>query len=260
MKQTAALFLALLLGPFVTAQEVPLEIKGGGSKVVQVDRTVIVKVDVMVVNSFPFTINAPMGQGLYFWQVPQGISYNDRNDRLEVTNAPKGEVTVGVKMIAANVDEDGRFKGFKTNFGSVTFYVGEVKPPSPPTPPDPPKPPDPPIPTPPKEFRVLVIYESSQKLTGTQSAILGAKEFRDYLNSKTVKDERGQPSWRIYDKDLATKMEKELPLWQAAVKKAFDDAKGVYPWLMIGDGVNGVGTPLPQTLAETMALLKKYGG
>jgi hypothetical protein len=130
-----------LLASIAKGQDVPLRVDG--AKVVQVDRQVIVKVDVTVVDRLPFSVQAPAGAGLYFWSYPAGIVATDKGDRLEVTAAAKGETTVGVKMISADVDKDGKFRGFLTKFGSVTFTVGDVPQPKPPTPPEPKPEPEP---------------------------------------------------------------------------------------------------------------------
>lgn len=155
MKKRAPLaFLAILLSAgFALAQQatIPLDIRGGDVKVVKVDKVIVVKVDLTVVSSTPFTISAPPGAGLYFWTLPAGVSGTDKGDTYEIASAPSGQITISVKAIAPNLDKDGRFTGFKTEFGSVTFAMGGV--PAPPvvppvTPPD--IPPDvPPIVPPP---------------------------------------------------------------------------------------------------------------
>lgn len=167
----------------------------------------------------------------------------------------EGTYKVGVIPAKAVKQPDGSYKAVIGQPQVVTIIVGVPTPDDPPVPDPKPKPPVPPAPT---QFRVLVVYESSQKLSPTQSAILDAKQFRDYLNAKAAKDDKGKPAWRVFDQN--TPLDKESPLWQGAMKKAVAEAKGTYPWILIGDGTTGVSQPLPQTLAETMALLRKYGG
>lgn len=128
----------LWLAPAAPAQDsVQLKVDGAGVKVVQVDRQVIVKQDVTLVASFPFTVSAPEGNGLYFWSYPPTVTAADLGDRLEITAAPKGELTVSVKVVAPKLDKEGRFLGFETKLGRVTFLVGDVPAPVPPTPPEP---------------------------------------------------------------------------------------------------------------------------
>ena len=64
MKRLACLF--LLLPSLALAQDVPLEIKGDVTTV-KVDKIVIVKEDLTVVKSFPFTVAAKPGAALYIW-------------------------------------------------------------------------------------------------------------------------------------------------------------------------------------------------
>jgi hypothetical protein len=130
---TAALVLGLavlffLLAGIAKGQDVPLSVQGG--KVVKVDKVITIQVDATVIDKFPFTVSAPAGGGLHFWQYPAGVAATDKGDKLEVTAAPKGELTISVKLITADWDK----KQFVTKFGSVTVCVGEVKPPKPPEP------------------------------------------------------------------------------------------------------------------------------
>lgn len=163
-----------------------------------------------------------------------------------------------------------------------------------PVPPDP-VPPDPapnPAPIPAEGFRTLIVYESKDLTSypASQSNILYTKEIRDYLNSKTVKGaDTKTGEWRIWDKDVdATN---ETKLWQDALKRprtltikdvAVDKyevwspsglvatfprreeavalSSKTLPWIVISTGKTGYEGPLPKTVAETLALLKKYGG
>jgi hypothetical protein len=131
-----------MLGPLARAQEVDMTIKGGNAKTIQVDRVVVVKEDRIVVSSFPFSVHAPPGGALYFWTVPPTVSGLDRGEKYDVASAPKGDLTIGVKIITVDFDK----KTFVTTFGQITFSVGEPGPgpkPPDPVPPDPVEPTDP---------------------------------------------------------------------------------------------------------------------
>lgn len=143
MRNLYALLLFFVLGVSQAQQPVPIEIKGTGVKVVKVDKVVIVKEDMTLVSSLPFTVNAPAGNLLYVWSYPQGVTARKKGEILEVTAAPKGAVTVSVEMISVDFDA----KKVVTKYGEVTFTVGDV--PLPPIPPGPePKPPEPKPPEP----------------------------------------------------------------------------------------------------------------
>lgn len=121
-----------------------------------------------------------------------------------------------------------------------------------------PKPPEPtpPAPIPVDGFRVLFVVESSDasKLTAAQLAILTSGEIRTYLNSKCVVGPDGKTKeWRQWDKDVDTSAESQL--WQAAMKRP----RSSLPWIVISDGKTGFEGPLPATIADTLAILKKYG-
>jgi hypothetical protein len=108
------LLLGLVLGQ-APEPPVPLEVKGTGVRAV------------ILVTAFPFTINAPSGSALYFWQFPASVTAVDKGETLEVLSAPKGTVVVSVKAVTADWDA----KKFITKFGQVTFAVGEVPGPGP---------------------------------------------------------------------------------------------------------------------------------
>ncbi len=241
------------------AQPVPLEVKGGDVKTVKVDKIIVVKEDRLVVSSFPFTVQAPVGGGLYFWSYPKEVAASDQGDSLEVSFAPKGSLTVSVKCITP----DWNAKKFTTTFGKVTLLVGEVPPgptppPVPPVPPDPvPPDPKPPAPIPEAGLRVLVVYESSElsKLPPAQLAIVYSKGIREYLNTKCAMGPDGKTKeWRIWDKDVDTSSESKL--WQTAMKRP----RASVPWVLISNGTTGFEGPLPGNAADALFLLKKFGG
>lgn len=242
------------------AQQVDLSIKGDGVRVVKVDKVIVVKEDATVVQSFPFSVSAPTGAGLYFWTYPAGIVAVDKGDVLDVQSAPKGQMVVSVKSISADVDKDGRFKGFLTRFGSVSFTVGDI--PVPPKPPEPQPPipvPDPAIPAPIalQGFAVMFIEEQGDRgkiTTGQYNAMFG-KPMRDWINTYAVK-EGTQPAFRLLDKDQATSGQAKH--WQDAFKRRPQHFST--PWVIVSNGVTGWEGPLPQTEEEVKTLLSKYVG
>lgn len=115
MRRVALAFPALaLLATIALGQtgDLPLDVKGESVKIIT------------SVGSTPFTLSAPAGADLYFWQYPPGIEATDKGDTLEVKTAPNGEVTFSVKTIT--VDWAG--KKLNTKFGSRTVTLGGVNP------------------------------------------------------------------------------------------------------------------------------------
>lgn len=254
LRTTGALLpavLILLCGPArAPAQDVPLQITGGDAKVVKVDKVVIVKTDLIVVSSFPFQVKGIPGAGLYFWNYPQGVTATDKGDALEVTAAPKGTLTVSVKCVSAKLDKEGKFIGFATTFGSVTFAVGEPGPGPNPPPPDPP----PPVPT--AGLKVLIVYESGERkgLTAAREAIISGKVMRDWLIANCSPDAAYPKGYAIWDKDVdASGAPKH---WQDALASP----RTSVPWLVVMDGSGKVvhGEALPADTAATIAVLSKY--
>lgn len=113
-----------------------------------------------------------------------------------------------------------------------------------------------PTPEPVTSFRVIFVKESGATLSGEQAAIPGAKEIREYLEAKTTA-ESGQSGWREYDPEQVTANEQPTmkALWEAAKPKLIPP-----PCLVVE--VNGKATvqPMPATIAETVATLKKAAG
>lgn len=125
-----------------------------------------------------------------------------------------------------------------------------------PTPPAPMPQPDAVAPIPMDGFRVLIVFQDSElaRLPPEQSQIRTAKAIRDYFQAKCVKEADGGPGARIWDVDTVT--DGDLPLWQAAFKRP----RQSLPWIIISTGKTGFEGPLPKTVAETLDLLKRYGG
>lgn len=142
--------------------------------------------------------------------------------------------------------------------------VGEAPPVPPgPVPPGPvppgPVPPVPPTPVPTTGLSVLIVEETGKRseLPAEQLAVLFDKQVRDYLNQKCVADPAvsGWKAFRIYDKDVD--LTNDGPLWKTLMGRP---RQGV-PWVVIASdkGVLHEGA-LPGNVADTLALLKKYGG
>ena len=247
-------------------QESQLSIKGDGVKVVKVDRVIVVKEDATVVQSFPFSVHAQQGAGLYFWTAP-GMVFEDRGDSLNITNAAKGQATVSVKSILPDLDKDGKFKGFLTKFYSISFNVGDVPTPTPtPTPVPIPVPIPDPVPSPAPiqlpGLRVLMIYEES---IGEKSALkvnnpdqywaLFGGDYRDWFHQYTVKGTDGKtPELRIWDKDaVTTHAEKH---WRDVFER--NKTKGI-PYMVISNHPRGGWEGLmPKTDKEIKNLLESY--
>lgn len=219
----------------------------GQTKVVQVDRQVIVKEDVLVVQSVPFTVQAPAGGFLYSWDVPSGITAKKKGNALEVTAAAKGSVTISVEWVVIDFDK----RATETKSASISFAVGDVGPG--PKPPDP-KPPDPsPAPIPVDGFRVLFIVETAANIPADQRAVLAAAEVRAYLNRKCA-DGPKVKEWRQWDQH--TDVSGEAKHWQDAMKRKRDSL----PWVIISNHPKGgYEGPMPKTISETLELLKRYG-
>jgi len=120
-------------------------------------------------------------------------------------------------------------------------------PPQPPTPPEPPTPPVPPV----AKLTVLIVEESSRRsaLPASQIAAMTSPEVRSWLNDKC-----GANGWRLLDKD--TDVSKASEWWQQAMAVP----RTGLPWIVISSATQAYSGPLPVTVAEVLALLKKYRG
>lgn len=131
-----------------------------------------------------------------------------------------------------------------------------------PTPPDPgPTPPQPdPAPLPATGLSVLIIEETAARSTLPREQLetltaVGPGSVRYYIADKAVKGPKGFPEFRIFDKDQSVSSESKF--WQdaMALKRGPE-----LPWLLVTNGKGGYSGPLPKTPAETLEILKKYGG
>lgn len=249
-----ACILLFFAAPLLGQEAVPLSLKGNVI-IVKVDRVVVVKEDRTVVQAVPFSVTAPASEGLHFWTFPAGVQAVDKGSSLDVVQAPKGELTISLKVVSA----DWESKKFVTRFGAITFNVGDVQPPTPPVPPPPtpePKPDVLPAPIPSPGLRVLIIYEATKGaplLTAKQQNELYGAELMDFLNANCVK-ENGQPGWRIWDKDVPLANAPEL--WRQAMGK-YADQNNV-PRIVISNGTTGWIGPLPEGGGSILAKIKEY--
>lgn len=104
-------------------------------------------------------------------------------------------------------------------------------------------------------LRVLIIEETAERhrLMPDQIAMLTAGEVRNYLLAKTAKV-GNTPGYRILDKDADLKHEDGY--WRELMSKPRQSV----PWIVIKNDKTEYAGPLPKSLPEAMALLKKYGG
>lgn len=134
--------------------------------------------------------------------------------------------------------------------------IGNVPPGPDPKPPGPdpgPSPDTPPIPV--EGFHVMFVHETADKLDSAQQAVLGSLTVRNYLNSKCKLEADGKnKSWRQYDQN--DDVSGDYKVWQ----DAFARKRTSIPWIVVSNGKTGYEGPMPKTVAETMTLLRKYGG
>jgi hypothetical protein len=195
------------------------------------------------------------------WRIDPGL----QEVRLDLLLPPEQIAMLRGKVVTAN--KAGRFKieawnakaDVASDISTCWVVIGEPGPvPPDPKPPEPkppePKPPDV-APIPVDGFRVLIIHESADKITPAQRAIVTAQAIRQYVNAKCVKGPDGVTAEaRFWDKD--TVVSGESKLWQDAMNRP----RTSVPWIIISTGKAGYEGPLPATVTDTLALLKKYGG
>jgi hypothetical protein len=122
--------------------------------------------------------------------------------------------------------------------------------------PSPPTPDPAPIPEPVKSFRVIFVKESGQTLSGEQTAIPGAAEIREFLDS-TATQEGNTAGWREFDPDQQTSNEQATmkALWEAVKPKLLPA-----PCLIVEVNGHAKVLPFPANVAECMQVLKKAAG
>lgn len=126
----------------------------------------------------------------------------------------------------------------------------QLAPQPPPVPPEPvpPVPPSP-SPIPSDRLRVLAVYESAATLTDQQTGVL-----RSVLIQEAVKQAGGE--WRVWDKDINVDVPGVDPFWVAAMKRA----RTSLPWVILSSPKGFYEGPLPASVNEMIALVKKVGG
>lgn len=176
-------------------------------------------------------------------------------DPQDPTNVAKAKLETLKVFVSSEVRE----------FPVKPFRVTEApRPPPDPTPdpkPDPTPDPKPdPQPTPGK-ISVLMIEDTAKRplLPRPQLDAMTSQAVRGYLNAHCAKAADGTPQWRLWH--VGNSAEHEAENWQRAMAqfKAISPAPAL-PYIMISNGVTGYGGPLPQTEADLMALLRKWGG
>lgn len=232
----ATFFFLFALTAGIPAQNIPLEIQGE---------------TVTVVKKLPFTVLAPTGHDVYFWDVPSNVKWStsgEAGNSILVTEAPAGEVTVRVKFIKI----DWANKKLGQRFGTTTFIVGTAPVPPPPTP-DPPKPdPDNPAPINAPGYRVLMVYKKLDYQPTQSEALFGA-EARAFLNANCTPGADGKTkAYRIFPS--GTDASADEP-W---VRDTVQRHPGKDSYLVVSNGKTGYDGDLPATSADIMAILKKY--
>ena len=119
-----------------------------------------------------------------------------------------------------------------------------------------------PTPTPPEDvptgFRVILVYESSDKYPPETNNILFSTKITEYLTKACVQGPNRIPEWRKWDKDVQL-TSNESPtikaLWEQSKPKF-----GTLPQLIIAVNGKAQVVELPPTEQETLDLLKKFGG
>jgi hypothetical protein len=128
---------------------------------------------------------------------------------------------------------------------------GAIPPPKPPKP-EPPKP----EPVVVKSFRVFLVYESMNTLTGPQNSVIYWPAVEDFLNATCT---GGKLGWARRDKDTSGKYDTAKQSVWDAVKADFAPPKNTKtPAVVIQVNDKITIEPLPPTPAAMVELLKKY--
>ncbi len=187
----------------------------------------------------------------------------------DVHLAPDGQsvaiFAVGTGRVTIEAWGSRENRAFKIASLIIQASRGPRPPPQPPVPDvDPPAPDvDPPMPDidppgPITGLRALIVYESGDALSREQLNILNSTQIRAYLNEKCVKNDKGHPEWRRWDKSSVetTGLEGESPV----LKQLWADVKDKLtplPKLVIASDTSAKVYDFPATEAETLALIKK---
>lgn len=121
--------------------------------------------------------------------------------------------------------------------------------------PDPGPKPDPPAPGPVAGLKVLIVFETADRLTPGQQAVIYGKAVRDRLDAQCAPDP-ARPDWkayRIFDKDTA--LAGEHPYWQGLMGRP----RASVPWVVVaGDAGVAFEGPLPADVPAMLALLGRF--
>ncbi len=250
------LLLLLVLSRQGYGQDTPVKIKGGDTKVVMVDHIVVTKVPRLVVTTFPFDLEVDPNKGFYDWLLPEGVKGIEADNVLKVTAAPKGDLSIRVKVRSAKFVE-GQEPLYITKYGTFDFSVGDVGPqPVPPGPTPTPVPPTP-SPVPVKSFRVIFVYETSKTLTKEQNSAMYGKLVRDYLSANTTPENGLLTGYRYWDKDTDASLESPTlkALWAAITPQLVNTSLP-----LVAVEVNGKVELIPVASSdkEMFSILKKY--
>jgi hypothetical protein len=139
MKFIWSIFLTLLLLPLATGADAPTLVLKGDVKEAERERTIIIKEKYQLVQTLPVRVEPPVNpKAQYRWKVLDGPNgkplagvtiEDDEANVLVITAAPKGDVTVKVRVTTIVAGE------FDVKQWQVSFIVGSVVPPKPPEPP-----------------------------------------------------------------------------------------------------------------------------
>lgn len=106
------------------AQELKLT---GDVGVIEVERQVVVKDKLPLAKAIPFVIEAPAGGFGYSWDLPASVKANKKGAKLEITDAPRGLLTVSVTWTAIDFDK----RTTEDKSATVTLVVVGITPPVP---------------------------------------------------------------------------------------------------------------------------------
>lgn len=150
-----------------------------------------------------------------------------------------------------------------SDLATCKITIGTPAPvPVPPGPGPQPNPPVPPTPVTPTKLSVLFIDENSNYGTEdykSYESIVNSLDLRAYLNSHCATyGSNNLPNWRKWDQNTDISNEKN-PIWAKLMSGTTHTS---LPWLVIADSAGNVlsSTAVPSNLADTMTLLKKFGG
>jgi hypothetical protein len=127
-----------------------------------------------------------------------------------------------------------------------------------PAPVDPPAPPDE-VPSVVGNMRVVILFESSAKLTpGQHDAIWSTKKVLPYLNSHCMKSATGRPEWRAWDQNID--ITNEPREWQVAALAALQAPPIALPKAVVFAGSQVVAVHPITTEDDLLAFLQSKGG